>query len=120
MIPLCKGKKRSIVWGADSLGRYRGKEYFDKLDIGDQAKFVPLFNHLSNELRIHNDTRFKKEIDGIYCFKSGRHRLACFFDDGQIVIISGFEKKTRRDRRSKTKLEVAVRLKDAYLKQKEN
>ena len=45
-------------------------------------------------------------------------RLACFFDDGQIVIISGFEKKTRRDRRSKTKLETAVRLRDDYLKQK--
>lgn len=116
MLPLCHGKKRTIVWGEDSSGRHRAKEYFDELDDPDQAKFEPLFNRLSTDGYITNKTRFTKEIDGIFCLKSGQHRLACFFDGDRVVIISGFEKKTMRDRRSVRNLETAVGLKDDYLK----
>jgi mRNA-degrading endonuclease RelE of RelBE toxin-antitoxin system len=118
VITIWIGKQRRVSWEQDSAGRYRGKEYFDQLNDKDRAKFEPLFKRLSDELQIYNDTRFRKEIDGIFCLKSGHHRLASFFDSSDLLIISGFQKKTRRDRRSARALETAVRLRDEYFERK--
>jgi len=114
-IVFAHGKQREIAWGADSRQRYLGKEYYEKLDEGQQAKFEALFEYLSEKPRFHNKTRFTKEINEIYCFKSGQHRLACFFDGPRIVIVYGFRKKTDWDKRHKRELQKAVRLREEYL-----
>jgi mRNA-degrading endonuclease RelE of RelBE toxin-antitoxin system len=120
VITLCNGKQRRIVWGEDASGGHRGKDYFEALDESERAKFVPLFEHLSENAQMHNDTRFKKEMDGIFCLKSGAHRLACFFRQGDLVIISGFQKKARRGRRAARHLKAAVELRKEYLERRES
>lgn len=114
-IVFLQGTHRQIAWGADSRERFPGKEYHDKLTIGERAKFKAAFQYLAENLRFHNETRFTKEIDDIYCFKAGQHRLACFFVGAEIVIIHGFRKKADWDKRHKRELKKAVRLKEEYL-----
>jgi hypothetical protein len=109
------GQKRTVAWGADARGRYLGREYYEKLSEHEQAKFGALFERLSEYQQSHNKTRFTKEIGEVYCFKSGQHRLACFFDGSRIVIVLGFRKKTNWDKRHKRELEKAVRLREEYL-----
>ncbi len=74
-----------------------------------------MFLHLANNARFHNQTRFTKETENLYCFKSGQLRFPCFFDEGSIVIISGFRKKTNWDKRLKRAMEKAERLREEYL-----
>jgi hypothetical protein len=114
-IVFLKGTHRQIAWGADSRGRLPGKEYHDGLTNRERAKFLVRFQYLANEPRFHNETHFTKEIDDIYCFKAGQHRLACFFDGATIVIIHGFRKKTDWDKRHKRELTKAARLKEECL-----
>jgi Phage derived protein Gp49-like (DUF891) len=110
-----QGLNRRLAWGADSHGRYHGKDYYEALDIDERAKFFASFKYLANNARFHNRTRFTKEIDDIYCLKAGQHRLACFFDGSTVVMIHGFRKKTDWDKRHKRELKKAVRLKEEYL-----
>ena len=110
------GTSRQLKWGAGRSGRLRGKDYYEKLKLSDQVQFDALFNRMADEGWIHGDDRFRNEGDGLYVLKIWKHRLACFFDDQEaLVIIHGFPKKTDRDRRSRRELATARRLRDEHL-----
>jgi hypothetical protein len=109
------GASRRLLWGADSSGCYRAREYFEELEAADQAKFEPLFRALAETGKITNRERFVKEPDGIWCFKTHGRRLACFFIGRDVILIDGFGKKTTKSKRSRRKLETAAKLRDVYL-----
>lgn len=115
---LREGASRRLVWGADSSGRFRARDYFEELDMRDRAKFEPLFERLAETGRISNKDRFVKEPDGIWCFKAHAKRLACFFDEQDVVVIYGFGKKTDNSRRSRRHLKTAAKLRAEYLNER--
>lgn len=112
------GSSRRIVWGADGNGRYRAKEYFEALDIQQRAKFEPAFTAMAETGKITNPEKFNSEGDGLFCFKIHKHRLACFYDGRDVVIISGFEKKDDRSKRSSRELTIAKGLRGDYVQRK--
>jgi Phage derived protein Gp49-like (DUF891) len=114
---LREGASRRLIWGADSSGRYRARDYFEELDVGEQAKFEPLFDRLAETGKISNRERFVKEPNGIYCFKSHARRIACFFDMRDVVLIHGFGKKATSSKRSRRQLATAARLRVQYLEE---
>lgn len=113
------GASRRLVWGADGSGRYRAREYFEGLEDREQAKFEPLFRRLAETGKITNRERFIKEPDGIYCFKNHAKRIACFFDELDVVLIDGFGKKTTNSKRSRRRLATAAKLRRQYLDDKQ-
>jgi mRNA-degrading endonuclease RelE of RelBE toxin-antitoxin system len=114
-IVFAEGSQRPILWGADARGRYHGKDYYDELSETEQAKVAALAQRMADHGRIHNQTRFTKETETLYCFKSGQHRFPCFFDEGNVVILAGFRKKTDWDKRLKRELKKAERHREEYL-----
>jgi hypothetical protein len=110
------GASRKLVWGADTSGRYRAREYFESLGREERAKFEALFRRLADTGEIKDKTKFVKEPDGIYCFKWHSKRIACFFDGQEVVLIDGFGKKTNKSKRSRRRLQTAARLRAQYLK----
>lgn len=100
----------------DGSGRLRGKEYYEALDTSHKTKFDAVLRRLCEVGRIHNQEKFRKEIDDVYCIKIFKHRLACFFRGGDLLIIDGFGKKTTTDKRARRHLETASRLRDEYLR----
>jgi phage-related protein len=113
-----EGRIWRLVWGANSSGRFRAREFFDGLDDADRAKFEALFRRLADSGEIKSKERFVKETGGIWCFKQHGLRIACFFDEGDVVLIHGFVKKTTRSKRSRRELETAARLRERYLEEK--
>lgn len=45
---------------------------------------------------LHNKTQFRKEKDGIFAFKRGQARIACYRDGDSWVLVHGFVKKCNR------------------------
>jgi hypothetical protein len=112
------GSSRRIVWGSDDNGRYRAKEYFEALDVRQRAKFEPAFTAMAETGKITNPEKFNFEGDGLFCFKIHKHRLACFSDGRDVVIISGFEKKDDRSKKSARELAIAKDLRNDYVQRK--
>src|SRR5664279_2897330 len=115
---LREGASRRLVWGADSSGRLRARAYFEKLEDRERAKFEALFRRLASTGEIKNKEQFVKEGNGIFCFKRHGMRIACFFDDRDVVLIYGFGKKTMNSKRSRRHLETAAGLRLQYLEEK--
>ncbi|HWM54306.1 MAG TPA: type II toxin-antitoxin system RelE/ParE family toxin [Solirubrobacterales bacterium] len=115
---LLEGGSRRLVWGADSSGRFRAREYFDDLKDPDRAKFEASFRMLAETGHIKSKERFVKEPGGIWCFKQHGMRIACLFDERDVVLIHGFGKKATKSKRSRRELETAAKLKDHYLEKK--
>jgi hypothetical protein len=114
---LREGTSRRLVWGADSSGRFRAREYFEKLGDPERAKFEPLFKALAETGKITNRQRFVKEPNGIWCFKTHARRLACFFIERDVVLIYGFGKKTTSSKRSRRELDTAAKLRETFLEE---
>jgi hypothetical protein len=108
---------RSLWWAAGASGRFRAKDYYDKLKLTEQAKFDVLFERMAKEGRILNKEHFRKESDCIYCFKRGQHRLACFRDGRDLMLVDGFRKKSDKDKRLIRNIEAAERIRSEYLDQ---
>ena len=85
------GPRRKLLWGEDSSERLRGKQYYESLKSSDRAKFDALFNRMA-EGRIVGKERFRKESGDIYVFKIFKHRLACFYEGDDVVIINRYVK----------------------------
>ena len=64
---------------------------------------------------IKNEELFRKESDNIYCFKRGQHRLACFRQGRDVMLVEGFRKKSNKDKRLKRHIEVAERIRAEYI-----
>lgn len=115
MVVLAEGAKKRVVSEADDSGRHRGRDFLDGLDVRHKAKFQALFDRMGSSGRIRNETQFRKELGQIYCFKVNQHRIACFFDGHDVVIVSGFTKKTMRNSRSQRELKKADGLRSRCL-----
>jgi mRNA-degrading endonuclease RelE of RelBE toxin-antitoxin system len=115
---LLEGRSRRLVWGSDSSGRFRARDYFNDLQDRDRAKFEALFRLMAETGQIRSKERFVKEPGGIWCFKRHGMRIACFYDERDVVLIHGFGKKTTQSKRSRRELETAAKLRDHYLEPK--
>jgi Phage derived protein Gp49-like (DUF891) len=111
------GSACSLWWAAGASGRFRAQDYFDELNPPEKAKFDVLFELMAREGRIRNIEHFRKESDTIYCFKRGQHRLACFRDGTDLMLVHGFRKKSDKDKRLKRDIETAERIRSEYLDQ---
>lgn len=115
---LREGPARRIVWGSNSAGKFPGRDYFEGLDEQNQARFEALFERMADTGQIKNTEKFRIEGDGIAVFKIHKHRLACFFDGGDVVIVHGFGKKTPKGKREQRELKKAAKLRDDYEERK--
>lgn len=118
-IVFLQGRARRLVWGADNNGRYRAKEYFEGLQDADRAKFQPWFERVAETTApIANTEKFRMESPNLFVFKIFKHRIACFFDQRDVVLIHGFVKKATTSKRVARELSTAERLRDDYLERK--
>lgn len=102
------------MWVADESGRYRGREYFDKLRVPDKAKLQALIERECDiQLGIRDVTKFRNEQDGIWAFKAHQHRLFCFFHYERVCITHGVRKK--QDKVLPSELKIAKRIRESYL-----
>jgi hypothetical protein len=110
------GSSRSIWWADDASGHHRAKDYFDKkLTPPERAKFQALFNRLADHGRIQNQEQFTKETEHIWCFKRGKHRITCFLEGTDWLLLTGFKKKDNWDKRHKREIEAAERTRTSHL-----
>ena len=112
---ICSGSRCSLWWGADASGRFRGLDYFNALKDPEKAKFDVLFELMAREGRIRSPEHFRKESGDIFCFKRSQHRLACFRDGSDWVILDGFRKKSDKDKRLKRHIETADRIRTEHM-----
>lgn len=117
--PIIEGAKRRLYWIADDAGAFRAKTYYDDLDPKVRARFHALFNRMATHGHIHNATKFRQLSQHMAYFKVRQHRLTCFEDDqGNLLLITGFIKKTDKDTRYRRHIETAEGLRDRYLQRK--
>ena len=109
------GSVCSLWWVAGPSDRFRGQDYFDKLKLAEKAKFQALFERMARDGRILNKEQFRKEAGNIYCFKRGQHRLACFREGRDLMLVYGFRKKSNKDKRSARHIAAAERIRTEYL-----
>lgn len=100
---------------ADASGRFRAKDYYDSLNDSERAKFQVLFERMAEIGIIRNYEHFRGEEGHISCFKRGQHRLACFRDGGDVMLVHGFRKKSDKDKRLKRHIETAERIRVEYM-----
>ncbi len=117
MMPILSGENADLTWVAGSSGRFRGKEYFEKLNAKEKARFDALFKRMAATGSIKNDLLFRKESDEIYCFKRGQHRLACYRVGKTLMLVHGFRKKSDKGLRLKREIETAERIRTEHLEQ---
>jgi hypothetical protein len=103
------------MWAAGASGRFRAKEYFDKLDATEKAKFDALFRRMAAIGTIKNPEHFRKESENIYCFKRGQHRLACYREGNRLMLVHGFRKKSDKGIRLKREIQTADRIRTEHL-----
>lgn len=85
---------KTIVWAVSSDGHCPARDFFEGLDLRDQAKLQTLFEMMASQGRIVNREKFKKIGGDLYEFKAGQLRMPCFFDSkNRIVVTHGFRKK---------------------------
>jgi len=85
-----------------------------------KRKVLNLFRLMGDHGKIHDETKFRNERDGIYAFKPQPHRYLCFFYKGRkIIVTNAFLKKTQK--LPKTEKERAVKAQESNEKRiKEN
>lgn len=87
-----RGREKRVVWTPDVSGRMHGKEYYEKLADKERGAFFALFRWMGDVGEIRNEEKFRHEEDGIYVFKTKRHRLLCFLDGRDVVVTHGIKK----------------------------
>jgi mRNA-degrading endonuclease RelE of RelBE toxin-antitoxin system len=115
ILPILSGKKATLLWAAGASGRFRAKEYFDKLDATEKAKFDALFRRMAEIGTIKNIELFRKESENIYCFKRGQYRLACYREGNRLMLVHGFRKKSDKGIRLKREIQTADRIRTEHL-----
>jgi len=58
-----EGEYFTIVWGATANAQCQALEYFEGMNVGDQAKASALFVRLADQGAIYDKTKFRKETD---------------------------------------------------------
>lgn len=112
-----KQKNRTIIFYKDYF-----QEFFEKQNKKVRAKIVWTFD-LVEDLQRVPETYLKhlENTDGLYEIRvqlgSDIFRIFCFFDEGQLVIITnGFQKKTQKT--PKQEIETALKIKSEYESEK--
>jgi hypothetical protein len=78
-----KGKAFTIAYAVDKNGRSPGKEFFDALPLGDQAKVMSLFGRLGDYGSIRNPEKFRKLEGNCYEFKSFQIRMPWILEEAR-------------------------------------
>lgn len=115
---------RGRVWTLYLLAegtREFAREFVDgELTTEQRAQVINLLKRVADEGLPSNPARYRvlQGHANLAEFKRSQVRLLCFFDGpGRIVLTHGFKKKT--DRTPREEIERALRLRDAYLWDKE-
>lgn len=112
-----KQKNRTIIFYKDYF-----QEFFEKQNKRVKAKILWTFDLIEDLQRVP-ETYLKhlENTDGLYEIRvqlgSDIFRIFCFFDEGQLVIITnGFQKKTQKT--PKQEIEIALKIKSEYESEK--
>lgn len=90
-----QGRKFTIEWYFNDMGKSIALEYFNELPIARQKKLLHLWKLMGDIGEIQDITKFRHEGDGIYVFKPKPDRFFCFFFVGsKIIITNAYEKKS--------------------------
>jgi hypothetical protein len=117
-IPILQGLARDLWWVADESGRFRAKDYFDEeLSDVERRRFRVAFEQMAEAGAIVNEERYRKEGPNLASFKAGKHRLLCFRDGRDVMLVAAFRKKSDKDKRLARVIKTAERIRDAYLDQ---
>ena len=116
---IVEGERRRLYWLADASGTFRAKDYYDeKLDDKARAKFDARFNRMAREGVIRNRDQFRHVSKHISYFKVGQHRITYFYDNDDLIVTSGFVKKTDKDTRYRRRIDTAEDLRTKYFERK--
>jgi len=112
-----KQKNRTIIFYKDYF-----QEFFEKQNKRVKAKILWTFDLIEDLQRVP-ETYLKhlENTDGLYEIRvqlgSDIFRIFCFFDEGQLIIITiGFQKKTQKT--PKQEIETALKIKSEYESEK--
>lgn len=109
-ILILEGKEKSIEAAIRSNGRSPANEYFEDLLLIEKAQFTRLFERIAKHGVILNTDKFKLLEDGIFEFKTPRHRILCFLtEDKKLILTNGFPKKSQRIPKSCLNLAKTIR-----------
>jgi phage-related protein len=92
-----EGSEFTIEWFIDEKGQKPALEHFLVQPKDKQRKALNLFRLMGEHGRIHDETKFVHEGDGIYAFKPQPDRYLCFFFKGKkIIVTNAFVKKSQK------------------------
>jgi phage-related protein len=92
-----EGSEFTIEWYCDEKGISQALQYFLGQPKDMQRKALNLFRLMGEHGKIHDETKFRNESDGIYAFKPQPDRYLCFFFKGKkIIVTNAFEKKSQK------------------------
>lgn len=78
-----EGSEFMIEWYIHEDGSSQPLEYFLEQPRDKQRKALNLFRLMGDHGKIHDETKFRNESDGIYAFKPQPDRYLCFFLQGK-------------------------------------
>lgn len=97
-------------------GKSTIRPFIESLEASERNSLIRLIEELG-ERDMRNAEKFRHEGNGIFAIKSGQIRIYCFFDAGNLMILTnGIKKKQNRARRAD--VEKADALRDYYMKQR--
>jgi phage-related protein len=115
-----RGRVLEIWYLAEGDRAYAREFVYGELTRDEQNQIIRLVQRMANEGEIRNVQQFRglRGHANLYEFKRFQTRLMCFYDGpGRLVLTHGFKKKT--DRTPPEEIERALRLREAYLRDKD-
>lgn|GEM_PF-774469 len=113
---ITRGARLSILAIVDD-GRSQFEQFFAGLPPPSKGKLRALFDFIAKNGAPRNIEKFRHEEDGIYAIKQNQIRVYCFFETGQMIIVTHGTLKKRQKANPKD-LKRAKRLREEYLKAK--
>ncbi len=110
---IARGRRSSVAYAVRANGKMPAKKFIDNLTESEQRRLYVLFERLTGYGEIRNTEQFKHEADGIYGFKRGQIRVACFQVRRTWFLTHGFRKTGRRWRREE--LQRAKDIRDEHM-----
>lgn len=97
-------------------GKSTIRPFIEGLETSERNSLLRLIEEFGKR-DMKNTEKFRHEGDGIFAIKSGQIRIYCFFDSGNLMLLTnGLKKKQNRVRRED--VEKASNLRDYYMKQR--
>lgn len=103
------------IYGLVINGTCDAENFLNELSDKEKAKITPLLDYTVNNGLIRNEQKFKNIGHDIFEFKGFQSRILCFFDKGQMIILShGCIKK--RDKLDPSEIKKARSRKEEYFR----